>query len=233
MENSKGIPNGSIAIGYNLDYLGYNSPYIDILFSNGFAYRYTNYSAGAVNMSILKSYALCELDLNDYIEQHCRYNYESVRPASGTPETLMMYIQYVFAQYIPKASFSRKYEDNGWFEQIFTYPIHFQSMRIDVEIYVHWDRFDHDNNKEPTIFGTMGFRIPYIKSIWDKRALSSTMLFKVTERPIEKYIEFVYNTHYDRYDFDQAIPKFAADLEHNLNANYRVIIAQYNGLIPL
>lgn len=79
------------------------------------------------------------------------------------------------------------------------------------------------------IIAHMGFRSPYKKESWQRKQLTSTMLFDVNEDKTFNCINFVYKPQ-EGMSLMQEIRQFAADVALNLSGPYLLYIAQMNGL---
>lgn len=125
--------------------------------------------------------------------------------------------------------------EKGWFEQDYYFNLNVFGHIVKVVVYVHIDVFDFNakpdiaRDLQYTVTRQMGFRSPYKKESWQRKQLTSTMLFDVNEDKTFNCINFVYKPQ-EGMSLMQEIRQFAADVALNLSGPYLLYIAQMNGL---
>lgn len=154
------------------------------------------------------------------------------------------YVCLSYEKYFPKKGKSETLYQSGWFEEMYTFNRTICGENIPIQIYIHVDLFEHgidSSGKQLYIITSqMGFRVPYVKSIWEEEQLQPTSF---TIKPDDVYLNclnFSYNGCYENKAENGIIPlannigltieQFCADTMANLSGMYQFLIGKYNGL---
>lgn len=151
-----------------------------------------------------------------------------------------------YKKYFPNGGESETIFQEGWFEETYTFEKNILGKNIPIQVYTHidiWDRgVDSQGNQLYAILGQMGFRVPYQRTIWEKKPRE---VVSFTIKPDAQYsdlLNFSYNGSHGNKANDGVIPftgnigitieQFAADVVANLDGMYQLLIADYNGYGP-
>lgn len=159
---------------------------------------------------------------------------------------IFAFVVCTYKKYFPIGGESETMYQDGWFEEIYTFEKNILGKNIPIQVYVHIDIWDHgvdsQGNQLYVILGRLGFRVPYKRTIWEKKRLMVESFTIEPDIQDSDLLNFAYNGSHGNVgnkgvisftgNIGITIEQFAADVVANLDGMYQLLIAGYNGYGP-